>query len=1452
MAYVSPIERRKNGAQAIIEDKSGYVAPLTRRVKAQTSAKGDRKESLLEQRMHTESPSPSINSVDTVSKSKPINPFKTPQIVKQRSLIADEEWYKKRPLLDKLAHNPVANAITKASKFNDVQGAEMRKFAFGDVNYEATGNVKPTTGNKTADAIAGTIGMVSSAFLPSGGGAPAMAAPVRGAAELAANSLIPKVGNVVGKVGNVAARGALESLPYTAQQVFVGDKNQSATDILKTTGSNLALGAAGELGAEAVGALIRTISGKLKAGKALTPAEVETVKKTPELLALPEAKQYLMLEAPKVRTPDVIEGMPPKPTAAELNSLNKPVKTLPKAKVISEKKADFYANPYGVADTKPVNQLQLPAPKTQPVSTPIDSKPIDTPLTDNVAQKGAQSVEVSKPVSTIKMDEPNVPKGTPKTDHVQTLNYEVGNEVAFNLDNPNRPDQPFNADYGIISKIEDGKVYIKHYGEASYGKSGITEKAIPIKEFEKGIKNRDEIMSKDYMGNKPPQFKSINEQNIPTKETVAKSATVEPTKALPTEPFTPPTTRQIERPFAVTKGEFKKSQLPKNIVKKSDLIPKEPVMKSQSDWANLLPRIDADDLKAKQAARDKVRIYNEATNNVKYNVPEQYRKETPMTVSRSTIPPKVEGRFAKESFGEQGINKIPRAEVVTPTARTLPKPVNKVVMDSTKDKFSFKKAWDKFYNSTVDSQSGIAKLSKLAKDDTATLASNSRNAGGTVDYILKDALVDRQGNKIGKSLREVAEQIPKGKEEDFWNYMSQRHNIDRAREGKNVIPNYTSEMSAQAVKEIEALNPAYKTVGDDVTNWIDSFMREWGVNAGTVDADVYKGLRETYKSYFPTQREFSQLEKSMPDSVRKQFVDNASPIKKATGSDRDINNPLENIMNMVNRNVKTARYNQVGQSMLETVRKAPDKLKELAEIIPTKEGMFANTDNIISVLENGKPVYLRINNKELLEGLKGLPKVVNNAKAMRTFTNAFKGLITQKNPLFAVRNIFRDIPTAYIYGSAKNPVKFGADLAKAGKDILTNSENYQRYRAVGGGGSNFFKGNDVAESAKNLTKKNFNPISGIEKINNITETAPRLAEFNRIFEKTGDVQKALDAANNVTVNFARGGNATKAAEPFIPYLNAGVQGLDRFFKAFKDPKTAAATLLKGGIAITAPEIALYMLNKDNPSYQALDNRTKDTYFLIPKEDGTFWKIPKSRELSVLFGSLFQRIMRANDGDKEAFKGFGGTVATGFSPTNPLENNIFRGYFDLKSNKDFAGRAIVPQGMVMDNRSPYLQYDERTTEIAKAIGSYSTKLVDSGLSPKQIDFLIKSYTGVIGQLGMPLATKGASPTKAITTQFTSDPLYSNQALQDFYENYDKLQRNATDKNIVEKLPTNGKKNIVTKEEALRNKFSKASTEISNLNKEIKAIEASSAADKETRIRALRQRILDIAIETNKLK
>lgn len=833
-----------------------------------------------------------------------------------------------------------------------------------------------------------------------------------------------------------------------------------------------------------------------------------------------------------------------------------------------------------------------------------------------------------------------------------------------------------------------------------------------------------------------------------------------------------------------------------------------------------------------------------------------------------------------ESITNDNINQLPGAQKLNtnnlqPTQQTsnliqpdaLPEPQSKIIIGKQKDGSGFKESLKKFYSKTVNSQQPIFDVGKEANSDVGKLASNTKNVSGIVDYNLLKGLVDKNGNKVGESLKDVVEAIPKGKEQDFWTYMSQRHNIDRAREGKPVQANYTPDMSTKAVQIAEQNNPEYKAIGDKITNWIDNFMKTWGVDTGIVNKDLYDNLRQTYKNYFPTQRDFSQLEDAIPEGVRQKFVDQRTPIKKATGSERDIIDPVENIMNLVNRTIRTAKYNEVGQSLLDAVRKNPEKMMQYAEVIEPKDGMFSNKDNVISVLENGKPTYLQINNKMLLDAMNGLPKTIGKIPVLDPLMNGFKGLITQKNPIFALRNIFRDIPTSYVYGSENNPIKFGKDLLGAGKDILTNSPNFQRYQAVGGGGANFFNSGDVTKAASELIGNGSKiknaitkPIEAIEKFNNITETAPRLAEFNRVYNQTGDVNKALFAANDVSVNFSRSGNITKNVDKVVPYLNAGVQGLDKFFRGFKDPKVAVSTLVKSGVALSTPEIATYLINKDNPNYQELDNRTKDTYFLIPNlsnidENGnakTFIKIPKSRELGVLFSSLLERILRATNGEENAFKGYGNAIATSFAPANPIDSNfIAPATWNIATNKDFANRSIVPQGMLTDNRSPYLQYDEKTSELAKWFANLvkdipmPKTLKDIVGSPKRIDYLIKSYTGVIGQLGLPIVTNGGSPLKSLTTQFVSDPVFSNQSTTDFYDKLDKLSREATDNNIVNKIPS--KK--LTTEEDMRNSMNAISSALSKATKQINLLQASSDPNKDEKIREIKIQVLRLTQQAN---
>lgn len=869
----------------------------------------------------------------------------------------------------------------------------------------------------------------------------------------------------------------------------------------------------------------------------------------------------------------------------------------------------------------------------------------------------------------------------------------------------------------------------------------------------------------------------------------------------------------------------------------------------------------------------------------KVNIPEKPVKKVPeinQIKPLSKIEPKPElklGRSNEALFAfDQKLKPIPDSPV-NDLEFTTPDTSKKIVNVKDIKPVTNLNRFEKAYQKVVDNQYSISKFSKEADSEmTKVLASNSRNTPGTVSYILKDGLVDKTGKQIDVSFKDIVDKVPRSQEIAFDDYLLNRHNVSRMAENKPVFgEDITADISSKRMAEYEKKYPAFKEVAEQYDSFMQKFMKEWGVNSGLVSEDTWTALKEKYPNYTPTYRDKSGVLGYKGSGTKQSYANVPGILKKATGSDKPIINPLEKTMELVDKTVKAAKYNEVGQSILDDIRKDPEGLRHWAEIVeePKEALLFdinktlsedgiegimekfteqfdrvfsknkLNGSDVVRVMENGKPVYLKINDKDFFEAVTGLTtsKPGDLEKVGRFITKPLKSLITQQNPVFAVKNITRDIPTAYINGSEKNPFKFVKGLYDAAVDMKFNNEMFQEYKALGGGESNYLK-NDL----KKLGKES-NPIS---KFNNFIESIPRYAEYRRTALKGGNTfeakMKALYNANEVTTNFARYGTVTKAFDAWIPYLNASFQGLDKLVRQAKT--NPGATVGKGIVAVTIPAVVAGILNEGNPHYNDLGNRIKDNYYIFPDytnkdENGypkTFIKLPKSREYGVMLASLFERAYRAVKKEDKPFKGFGNTVSTNFFPPT---DTILQPLFNLKSNKDFADRTIVP--MAMQGRSPRYQYDDQTTEISKFLGD------KFNISPKQLDYLIKSYTGVVGQLGLPATTKSTyngdarkNISKPITTQFTADPLYSNEAVNEFYENKKKLDTANKDYKFTNK---EGK----YYNESLRKSFSNEADTIADLYDEIREVEKSlmTSGEKQKEIERIRREILEIAKEANKL-
>ena len=852
-----------------------------------------------------------------------------------------------------------------------------------------------------------------------------------------------------------------------------------------------------------------------------------------------------------------------------------------------------------------------------------------------------------------------------------------------------------------------------------------------------------------------------------------------------------------------------------------------------------------------------------------------------------------------EEVAAKQMGKAPRQDAIPPLEEVVAKQMGGKPKKVKKQKDL--NAAEKAYTAMVDNLYPVAKTDDAVK----VFTSNMRKSKGTASHIIENGMVDMAGKDISikrpdgtnVTLKKVFDDAAEIDLDAFNDYLLHRNNIDRAANKKNIFTDYSSEASRKKCEEYLAQYPQFKQLGEEISQMNAQLIDKWMVESGLISKDLGEKLKSMYKNYVPSYRE---------DVVRKEgfkgrTVKANKVVSEATGGNKPVIAPNISIAAQLNKTIRAARMNEVANKLYDAVRANPEALENVAKIADKtnsavyKDTLIKNSENAIAhqgldgvdnvtkdligqddvtkdffvvAMRNGKPQRMTVS-KDIYDALQTLNKVNDEEVASKIFnaisdvlTKPFKSVVTGYNPFFGIRNLIRDIPTAYIQGTTHNPITFTANMAQAYKDIATNAPNWQRYKALGGKQGGYVNTEGGLAAGKglvgNMRSGAGKALDAIAWANETTEAATRYAEFLGTLKKAGnvkdpaydDIMRALYNAGEVTVNFGRSGDVTKAADKVVPYLNPAVQGIDKFLRSMAKPSSWA----KGMAALTVPSIGLYEYNQKyhKDDYDKLDDRTKDAYycFYIPGSDGKFVKIPKSREAGVLFCTLAERIMRKIAGDEDAFKGFGNAVATNFAPQNPFENNIFApATINLPRNKDFADRTIVPRRLEGYKKSE--QYDERTSDVAKWLGEAAAKLGindGEGLSPKQIDYIIDSYTGIIGDILIPATTQGGDVIqKVVTGPFTVDNVYSNRIQNDFYDEMTKAEKEKNSINLNDGIESNWK----TPEEYRYSLYTKASKEMGELRKlERKYQTLPNSETKTLYLRELRKQINDIAEQTSK--
>jgi len=299
-------------------------------------------------------------------------------------------------------------------------------------------------------------------------------------------------------------------------------------------------------------------------------------------------------------------------------------------------------------------------------------------------------------------------------------------------------------------------------------------------------------------------------------------------------------------------------------------------------------------------------------------------------------------------------------------------------------------------------------------------------------------------------------------------------------------------------------------------------------------------------------------------------------------------------------------------------------------------------------------------------------------------------------------------------------------------------------------------------------------------------------------EDGADPQTAFRAAMEITVDFRKGGAVSRAANAFMPFLNAGVQGMAKDMGALSGadvPKKNRAKAVRGRVTLFLAASLVgagieYALNNrtddDRKAYNRLSTYTKNSYFCIPMGDGKFFGVPKPRGIAIPLNFFRAAMERTVGENRHAYDGFWKYAATAEFP-NGLSDvvtanlsslygtvTIFGPMAQIWANADFRG---MPIESAKDRKlSPRERYTGSTSQLAKSVGGALN------LSPKQIDFMGNNTLGAAWQYQKALFPVDASKrdlTLGVQSKYVKDSLYSQDAVNRLYDMADKSSKESMD-------------------------------------------------------------------------
>ena len=610
---------------------------------------------------------------------------------------------------------------------------------------------------------------------------------------------------------------------------------------------------------------------------------------------------------------------------------------------------------------------------------------------------------------------------------------------------------------------------------------------------------------------------------------------------------------------------------------------------------------------------------------------------------------------------------------------------------------------------------------------------------------------------------------------------------------------------------------------------------------GVISPQQFKNLNSKWENYMPLFRSFDDEKVGFAKGLSDSFSNVTSPIKALKGSDREVLDPIESMINNIYKTVDATMRNRVGQQLakLDELDTANQFIRRLdsAETVGRKNVVNVTLNGVKTPFEVEPEIYKVFNNldKESSNTLiKILAKPASVLRAGATLT-----------PEFAMRNPMRDVWNAFVNSkSGFNPI---TDFPKGLASVIKKDKYYTGYLKSAGGFGNILSMDrqSYRRAVENvlkqpiskkfinvLTPKGF--INVLRSVSDVTETATKVGEFRKALSKGTSSAEAAYRARDL-MDFARSGSAIRPANRVVAFLNANIQGKSRLVRAIQD--NPAKVTAKLGASMVLPTIGIKYISEKlaNEKQKAIIDDAPDwlrsSFWLLPVP-GTdiVARIPKPFDIAVVANTTERFMDYAFKKDPNAFDGF--LAQTVKDNSLPVMMTGILPMMEAMSNY-----SLFREGPIIPRREEYLerqsQFDPRTSLLARGIAPGVEGILGSRSnlsSPRSIDYMLRSATGGLGSYALDaidwfLDKTGIvdvnRPAKNITQQplikgFTVNQLASGKSVGELYD---------LDNELTRKKNSSRLNNVGFPDSALLKFTTMATDSIGDITKQMRLVEAS---------------------------